>query len=494
MLIEITVIILGLTLAGVAAIVFGCRGRRIDDHPLCRRCRYDLSGIGENPERCPECGRDLRSASRGIRTGNRRRRRWAIASGIALILLAVGVGATLWTAEANRFNWYPYKPFWLLTRGVTSADADTASASREEVMRRLREGHLSRDQIQRYADTILKIQSDPDQPWFIMYGDFVETAWQSGHIGDETIAEYLRTAVAAALSFTTRDRLYRDSEITWLLERGRMRVGESDLFAAYTTDFSLKADGVVLADRGGGRFSVRPSSSGAGGSWMPHGLDLGEHQIVCEATVFVGLDVEDETPRASAPTSPAERRDEIMARMREARSNREQEEQRLRENAIVAVELRFEKTLTIVPDDVQIVATFEDETVRDQIRQAVIHQPHPTTSTEDGTRIRYGCLMMKAPISVSFDVFVRTNDGREWLVNAIVGEQGRTARAARAAASISRALHADFPADEHIVDVILRANPHWAIENPRIDEVWRGEIVFENVDLDARASSASAPR
>ncbi len=30
--------------AGVVALVLGLRGRRIDDHPICRKCGFDLVG------------------------------------------------------------------------------------------------------------------------------------------------------------------------------------------------------------------------------------------------------------------------------------------------------------------------------------------------------------------------------------------------------------------------------------------------------------------
>ena len=30
---------------GVAMLLIGLRGRRVTDHPTCRRCRYDLHGL-----------------------------------------------------------------------------------------------------------------------------------------------------------------------------------------------------------------------------------------------------------------------------------------------------------------------------------------------------------------------------------------------------------------------------------------------------------------
>ncbi|MCC6679040.1 MAG: hypothetical protein IT436_18090 [Phycisphaerales bacterium] len=30
---------------GIALIGLGLRGRKIDDHPICRKCRFDLVGV-----------------------------------------------------------------------------------------------------------------------------------------------------------------------------------------------------------------------------------------------------------------------------------------------------------------------------------------------------------------------------------------------------------------------------------------------------------------
>src|SRR5215208_2333842 len=50
------------------------RGRRIDDHPLCRKCGFDLFGLPGTSHNCPECGRDLRRR-RATRIGHRQRHR-----------------------------------------------------------------------------------------------------------------------------------------------------------------------------------------------------------------------------------------------------------------------------------------------------------------------------------------------------------------------------------------------------------------------------------
>ena len=36
-------------LTGIILGIIGLRGRRIDDHPLCRKCKYDLVGTAQLP-------------------------------------------------------------------------------------------------------------------------------------------------------------------------------------------------------------------------------------------------------------------------------------------------------------------------------------------------------------------------------------------------------------------------------------------------------------
>src|SRR5947208_14150931 len=80
--------------ASAASIVFALRGRRIDDHPLCRRCRYDLSNLPESSTRCPECGADL-AAGRAIRIGHRHPRRAVAAAASPFLSLPLVLAALL---------------------------------------------------------------------------------------------------------------------------------------------------------------------------------------------------------------------------------------------------------------------------------------------------------------------------------------------------------------------------------------------------------------
>src|SRR5437762_1185999 len=101
---------------GTACLLAGLRGRRIDDHPVCRRCRFDLIGVYPSSAamaRCPECGADL-GHRRAVRIGQRRRRKLAVSLGVGLLLAVSGVGAVLGWSAAKGPAMNPYKPSWWL--------------------------------------------------------------------------------------------------------------------------------------------------------------------------------------------------------------------------------------------------------------------------------------------------------------------------------------------------------------------------------------------
>lgn len=86
-----TLIILLIGLSGVVLLAIGLRGRAIDDHPVCRKCGYDLTGIFPESKKCPECEADV-SADRNVRIGNRVRSRFLIGTAAVLLLFSIVAG------------------------------------------------------------------------------------------------------------------------------------------------------------------------------------------------------------------------------------------------------------------------------------------------------------------------------------------------------------------------------------------------------------------
>src|SRR3954470_8263507 len=73
---------------GLALLGFGWYGQRIDKHPLCARCGFDLFGGRRWETReCPECGTDVSGLA--VRVGHRRPRAGAVYGGLALFTPAL---------------------------------------------------------------------------------------------------------------------------------------------------------------------------------------------------------------------------------------------------------------------------------------------------------------------------------------------------------------------------------------------------------------------
>jgi len=79
----------------------GLCGRLVDRLPRCRRCGYLLIGFAVRPSTCAECGAGL-LGSRKVRVGRRVRRRWLVAGGVAILLVALGpIALTLLPSRAT---------------------------------------------------------------------------------------------------------------------------------------------------------------------------------------------------------------------------------------------------------------------------------------------------------------------------------------------------------------------------------------------------------
>lgn len=75
------------SLVAAGLILFALRGRRVNRHPICRQCGFDLFGKPKESTVCGECGADLHHG-RAIRVGAREKRRGILR--IAVPILTCG--------------------------------------------------------------------------------------------------------------------------------------------------------------------------------------------------------------------------------------------------------------------------------------------------------------------------------------------------------------------------------------------------------------------
>lgn len=187
---------------GVSIIGAGRRGPRVDDHPLCRRCGFDLAGVlrpgmtraQRRSLRCPECGAALGRPGT-LMIGNRVRRPGMIRLGAVVVVIGVlGMAwpvATLMSPE-------------LLAR--TLPDSPLAWRAREgdvfalrELARRVAAGTTSAELTRALAAHALEMQrTSTPQEWASRWewGQMIEFARARSLLGDAQWTQYARQGMA----------------------------------------------------------------------------------------------------------------------------------------------------------------------------------------------------------------------------------------------------------------------------------------------------------
>src|ERR1043165_4136412 len=166
--------LLGAMLLGIALIVVGRRGRRLNDHPVCRTCHFDLNGVYPGGVTCPECGGGLKREG-SVRIGARRRMHTLTALGILLVLLPVTPIAVTAYGALTGTDVNKYKPLGLMLWEAPHVSAKGPSeAIANELMDRMLKGKLSKQQEERVVEVTLALQKDVSKPWSEAWGALIE--------------------------------------------------------------------------------------------------------------------------------------------------------------------------------------------------------------------------------------------------------------------------------------------------------------------------------
>ena len=285
----LTLAIIAVAIA-VSLLILGLHGCRADDHPLCRRCGYDLTGRPDASTRCGECGADL-TRPRAVRSGHRARRRGPLTAGVVLLvpsLAAVGVAGWSWS---HAVDWDRYKPVWWLRHDLRGPAADQLAAL-AELTRRVTAGTLPADTVTAVADRALATQAGP-APWAPAWGTFVEAVHAAGRLDRPRWATYARQGTAAAMR--TRSTIRRGDPMPVSLDFSAARVSA----AAFSGLFDLRDVNIDGRPAGTmphltpdefaghtGKFNV--AKGGSGMSYMPPQMGRASGKLALGPHVFGG--------------------------------------------------------------------------------------------------------------------------------------------------------------------------------------------------------------
>jgi len=442
-------------LIGVGLALFGWAGRQIDDHPLCRRCGFDLTARAS--DRCPECGNDL--ARRGaITVGHRRRRPVAIAAGALLVLLALATGGGV--ATRAEVDWQGFKPTWWLlaeARG-TSARRDAAIAAIAALIRRAETGALSPERRDALADRLLTIQADLTQPWNPAWGDWLAGGVLDGTLSDERRGRFLSQSFAAGTAtLTVRPDVRRGEPLPMMLRVTGVRAGTSGLAGGRprlvvvrdSRDRVVVVDGVEppppRRDAGHGIGRSMLEASGGVQTWVQHPADALRPLPIGPHTV------------------------EVRQQFRITDGLGEDARQ------LGTVDARASATFTLHEADAELVRRVRDESLRPAMAAAITAESlerHAGDPDHASLTLRVN----SPPVDVGFDVALRQGD-REWPAGTLAWAAKRGSLQSGTGAR-TPGLRGGEP-----VDVVLRPSVRAAAGTTDVFAIWDHELVIPGVPV-----------
>jgi len=441
------------TLAGAIVLAMALRGRRIDDHPICRRCGFDLTGLHQPgaklfASQCPECGRRFTSAKQ-IRWGARARRPGlALLGGLMLLITLSGGGMQFWRF-AQDYEWRRLAPTWALMLETHREDDEAAGAAIRELLRRSESGRLSESDLALLATQTRVRCFDWSMSWTEAWRDLAEETLRF-HSPDQILeminvrARFERAHINLK-SPTTADVL--GIHMRWTVRDAVPGMAHGRLH-------SVRIDDIWT------RLSRSPQGMSAGEdfnalNWAIPPLELtpGPHEIEIDAELRFSP-VEDRLPEALLESERA-------SDLTQTRGFRRRE----------TIDFTIEPAENQPPGP----QLLDDADTRNHLRSVIeARLIDEGATTEHGYHRHTIRLTIDEPgVHVAADVFLRIN-GRLWLI----GD-------AHTRPDESDEIELRFDAPDGPVaeaDLILRPNPRRIRTNPP-DSIWGEAITLKDIEI-----------
>lgn len=227
--------------AGVVLIWAGLRGRRLNDHPVCASCRFDLAGVYPAAVTCPECGAGLKRA-RGVRIGSRRKLWPVVAAGLVLALAPAALIATVAFGLLTGAKLNDYKPLRLLMWEAARAAGPTETELVKELIDRVENQSLELDAGTAISELALRANADRSRPRSSAWPDLLEAAHEQSLLSNMDHQRFLNEAVA--VEAVARPQVRAGAPIPVLIRMKDVRIGVKTLAVA-----TLFIDQARLDDR-----------------------------------------------------------------------------------------------------------------------------------------------------------------------------------------------------------------------------------------------------
>jgi hypothetical protein len=464
--------LVGVIAAGVALLVWGLRGKRLNDHPVCRQCRFDLSGQPDGTVTCPECGAGLKREG-SIRRGQRRKRPLVMTLGSLAILLPVLAIGTIVFAIVTGTDLNSYKPLGLLEWEAERANAARSKLIGSELHKRIMVKGIPKDRYDRIVQAALDYQGNAGRPWSVEWGDIIEQADTDGKLSKEDKSRYRRQA--AVLTFEARPRVRLGDDIPVVAKLSEKRIGTAAMMMALsqmdgaTVDGAkarMKASGSAWGGAQMGWFYLYGPRAGWGwgasdggciGTMLSLPYETGEGRSTVK--VSIGLMTIDQPTSTGYSWPSTIKRNDLNTKFHEATF-----------------------TVDILPKDalpVEVVTPSED--VGKKLEQML----EPTNCRIfGGQQVMMQFNVDSSPMDFAFDVVIKSA-GREWTLASVTsGTQADTVLYPAPGGANARQLHGmavGFKGGK--ADVVLRPSTKAALRTTDITRIYGKEIVFEGVEF-----------
>ncbi|MBN1343819.1 MAG: hypothetical protein JXQ73_14140 [Phycisphaerae bacterium] len=430
---------------GAVLVMMGMWPRRRGTTPYCRACGYDLTSIDSG--RCPECGIPL--TAKIVVRGVRRRKRGLIAVGGAFFVLALAsVG---WRFRGT--DWYRFRPTAWVIGDLRSGDWEIVGKALKEFRQRIASDSLSASQVARLMDVCLREQvAEPPSPIVGQLMDLVERCRLRGVLSETQQAQYLRQMVD--LRLLVRPRVALGDPVPYRVEY-EPRV--SYPLASSLTCSQVLLDGKPAASPGWASVDLlRRSERHAG--FFPFGsgdeqqlkallpvATPGVHQLALVMRVRIGRP----SPRA-APTH--------CQWFHEA-------------------DVALTETFEVVSANPQTcIRLIKDDALRASLQSYLTPCVFKHGVGSD-CEVRGYIDADPLPVNVAFEVFVRSGGKEHSVGHVAVSRDGGASSKSPIAGRVGTALPSRC-------DIILRSSAEVARQSLDLFEIWRGELVYENVPFE----------
>ncbi|QQE10760.1 hypothetical protein JD969_14805 [Planctomycetota bacterium] len=184
---SLAIILITLLAVFVYLAIRSFRGKRIDDHFICPKCKYDLHGNALPYQTCPECGHDISDPYKLIYGNRIRKPKLAILFILLALTTLIPFGYKAADIDIN-----DYKPFNLLVFQLTNPqytlNIDNIFG---ELHQRINADALTPKQVNKLALTILPyVEPKSSTTYDRKYYDLFDKIYNSPHISSEFKSQF----------------------------------------------------------------------------------------------------------------------------------------------------------------------------------------------------------------------------------------------------------------------------------------------------------------